>query len=209
MRPADKLVLRAPAGPMRRLMMAVVAVTVGLTTACSAGHGATPPLRPSSAHHVGSPAPYSKIDLEFVDRSYVYMHDALMLAQLAHRRSANPQVVRLAAALSTVQQGNLQELSGWLLRWGKQPPALPFSSPGGNWPGLATASQISRAASLSSVAFDQEFLKLTIADQRGELAAGTIEQEGGTFGPARQLASQIVSSSTLGIVTMTQLLRQR
>jgi uncharacterized protein (DUF305 family) len=185
----------------------MTAVIVGLIAGCSTGHGAASPPRPAHAPPMARPAPYSKIDLRFVDRAYVYTDDALMLARLAATRPADPRIAQLAAGLRTVQQGNVQELSGWLLRWGKKPPTMPVSSAGGSWPGLATASQIKRMGRLSSAAFDRKFLKVIIADQRGELSAATIEQEGGTFGPGRQLASQIVSTSTLAIVRMTQLLK--
>ncbi len=193
---------------MRRFMVALTAVAVGLMTACASGQGATPRPRPASTYAMASPAPYAKIDLQFVGRVYVYVDEALMLARLAATRSANPHIAQLAAELSTVQQGNVQQLSGWLRQWGKKPPGMPLSPADGSWPGLATASQIARVARLSRVTFDHKFLKLLIADQRGELAVGTTEQEGGKFGPARQLASQIVSGSTLAIVRMMHLLRQ-
>ena len=193
------------------LMAAVVVAGVCVMAGCGAsGQDATaPPPRPTGSYHMGSPAAYTAADLNFVDRAYVYVDDALIIARQAPSRSADPQIRQLAAGLSTVQQGNLQQLSGWLWQWGKKPPALPASDLGGSWPGLPADIQIKRLSQLKAAAFDRAFLRLIIADQQGALAAATPEQERGRFGPARQLAAQLAASSTLAIVHMRQLLRQQ
>jgi uncharacterized protein (DUF305 family) len=191
--------------------MATVVAALGITSGCgNSGHGATAaPPRPAVTYHMASPVAYTAADLTFVDRASVYLDDALMLARQAGTRSADPEIRQLAAGLRTVQQDNVQQLSGWLRQWGKRPSGLAVPDASGSWPGLPTDVQMKRLAQLKPASFDRAFLKLIIADQRGVLAASTLEQEGGAFGPARQLAAQIVASSALAIVRMKQLLKQR
>jgi uncharacterized protein (DUF305 family) len=193
---------------IKGLMTAVVVAGTCLMPGCAhPGHGAAMP-RPRSvgSFQMASPAAYSTADLSFVDRTYVYVDDALIIARQASSGSVDPQLRELAAGLITVQQGNLQQLSGWLRQWGKKPPARPASDAGGRWPGLPADIQIKGLARLKAAAFDRAFLTLIIADQQGALAATTAERERGAFGPARQLAAQMAASSTLAIVHMRQML---
>lgn len=191
------------------MTVTLVAVAAVLTGCGGPGHGAALPPGPASSHHMAAPAAYRAADVTFADRTYVYLDDELVLAGLAATRSGDPQVRQLAGGLRTVQQSNVQQLSGWLQQWGKGLPGIPASDTGGSWPGLPTHAEISQLAQLSPASFDRAFLKLLIADQRGALAAAVQEQEGGAFGPARQFAAQIVSGGSLAIMRLTQLLIQR
>ena len=153
-----------------------------------------------------SPAAYKVVDLQFADRLYEYVSAATATAALAKGRTSAPQLLQLATGMGVETQGIKQELLGWFSQWGKKPPTGAAALIG--WPGLRWQAQVRQLAHLRGTAFAQEFLNMVIANQHGALDAATIEQEGGVFGPARQLASQIVSSSTLAIVHSRQLLRE-
>lgn len=195
---------------LRPGVLVIAAVAVAAVSGCgNPGHRAAPvPARSGSAYHMASPPAYTATDLQFVNRALVYMNNALTLAGEPGVRS-DPQVAQLAAGLRTSQEGNLQQLSGWLRRWGRKPPKAPASPTQGTWPDLASSTQIHQLAQLSPTAFRSQFLKLVVADQQGVLAAATLEQESGAFGPARQLAAQLVASSTLTIASMRQMLGRK
>jgi uncharacterized protein (DUF305 family) len=157
---------------------------------------------------MASPPAYTATDLQFVNRALVYTSDALTLTGEPGLRS-DPKVAQVAAGLRTSQQGIMQQLSGWLRQWGRKPPKIPASPTRGTWPGLASSAQIEQLRQLPPTAVASKFLNLIIADQQGVLAAATLEQERGEFGPARQLAAQLVASTTLTIVNLKQMLEHR
>jgi uncharacterized protein (DUF305 family) len=154
---------------------------------------------------MASPPLYKLADVQFADRMYLYVSGALSISAQARGRASDPRVLQLASGMSSEMSGSKQELLGWFSAWGKSPPGpLPRSDRG--WPGLPSQAALRQLRTLRGSTFDRMFLKLVIADQQGILGAATLEQEGGVFGSARQLASQLVSSSTLTIVHMKQLL---
>jgi uncharacterized protein (DUF305 family) len=157
---------------------------------------------------MASPPAYTATDLRFVNRALVYMNSALTLTGAPGIRS-DPQIAQLAAGLRTSQQGSMQQLSGWLRQWGRRPPEIPTSPAPGSWPGLASRTQIKQLGRLPPTDLTSKFLNLIVADQQGVLAAATMEQEAGAFGPARQLAAQLVASTTLTIVNIRQMLKQQ
>jgi uncharacterized protein (DUF305 family) len=187
--------------------LAISVVVPFLLAGCSgSGHpAAAESPRPSFTYHMASPPAYKLADVQFADRVYLYVSGALSISAQARGRALDPRVLQLASGMSSELSGSKQELLGWFSAWGKRLPGGVSPSARG-WPGLPSQAAVRQLEALRGSAFDRMFLKLVIADQQGMLAAATLEQEGGVFGSARQLASQLVSSSTLTIVHMKQLL---
>jgi uncharacterized protein (DUF305 family) len=155
---------------------------------------------------MASPPAHNAADLQFAGQMYVFASDAVLIASQARGRSADPQIALFAQGLRTVQVSTAEEVSSWFRMWGKPVPRnsdAAIRSTGG----VPSSAQLRELAAARGPAFDRAFLKLIIADQQGALAAATLEQEGGAFGPARQLAAQMVSSSTLAIVRLDQMLK--
>lgn len=180
---------------------------MGILSACAvSGHPATTaPTRPAPAYHMASPVAYTMADVQFADRMAAYLNGALAISGQARARSSNPQVLELALGTGAELRGQLQQLLGWYAQWGKKPPGSAAAVHG--WAGVPSQAQIRQLAALRGPAFDHAFLELITADQQGVLGVATLEQEGGTFAPARQLAAQLVSGSTLAIVRLKQMLK--
>lgn len=159
-------------------------------------------------YHMARPAASTAVDVQFIARMYQYCKDALALALAAQAkgRAASNRIAEFAAGMREVQTGNFQELSEWraLLENSSSRNLKPSYQ---GWPGMPASGQISRLSALTGKPFDRAFLELMIADQQDALHVATLEHGGGRYGPALQFADQIVSSSTLLIVRMRQMLR--
>lgn len=187
--------------PGRAIRVAVVAAS--LAGCGGTMHPAGPPGPSSAARRVTSPA-HKAADVTFADRLTAYSRGALALAGEARGRASDPSMLELAAGLRTVQQGDAQEVADWFRAWGLRPPG---AATAGGPAGVPSAAQLSHLSVLTGPAFDRAFVKLVIADQQGALHAATAEQQTGSYAPARQLATQIVSASALAIVRLKHLLK--
>jgi uncharacterized protein (DUF305 family) len=214
---------RAPGASFRIGRRALIGLSAVLITACSgAGHTGRQPAAGAAGHpasgqasqrpaavRMASPAAFRPLDLEFADRLYGYGSAAVQLAAQGSTHHAAQAVRQLAAGMQQVQEGYLRELAGWLRQWGQPLPAPTGPGPAGGRALAPSAAQVRQLSRLAGARYDRLFLRLLTADLRGSLQAALAEQQGGGFGPGRQLAAEVVSGSTAVIVTMRSMLARQ
>jgi len=171
----------------------------------SSGPSASGASRANSVH-MASPAAYKVADVQYADRMNAYVNGALTLSAQAQGRTTDPVILEFAKGMAVELGGSHQQLTDWFAQWGSKSSAGSAAALRG-WAGIPTSASERGLAAESGITFERAYLRLIIADQQGMLSASTLEQEGGAFGPARQLADQIVSSSTLAIVRVNQMLK--
>jgi uncharacterized protein (DUF305 family) len=190
---------------MKRILAVLGVIVLSLTGCASSGHGhaaSSRPSHPASFYRMASPPAYKALDLQFTGRLYLLRSEALQMARQAIKIGYSPAVRQFASGLLSVQQGEMTKLTGWLTQWRVPLPQASKLAEEGSWKLSPSQAEVSDLRALTGAAFDRRFLELVITEQQGALALATVEQEGGGFGPARQLASEIVASSTATIVAM-------
>jgi uncharacterized protein (DUF305 family) len=193
---------------MRRtaIMVALLVMLAG----CSAGGGThpRPATRPASAYHMLSPVAYQPLDLEFASELYVYSGLALQLVRQARADSLGPVIRQFDHGMAEVQAGYAQELSGWLRQWNQPLPDVDAPPRVFASELSLTSGDVSELGTFSGPEYAVKFLDALISDEQGALRIATAEQEGGGYGPGRQLATEVVAGSTATIVTIRSMLHQ-
>jgi uncharacterized protein (DUF305 family) len=194
---------------MRKSLCVLGVAVLSLTGCAGAGRVASAkPSHPASFYRMASPAAYKALDLQFAERLYLLRGEALQMARQALSQGYSPAVRQFADGMQTVLQGEVATLTDWLTQWRKPLPKASRLDENGTWELQPSRTAVSHLRTLSGPSFDRQFLQLEITEQQGALTLATVEQEGGGFGPARQLASEIVASSTATIVSMRTMLQR-
>ena len=201
--------------------LAVLALGAGLAatlTACGtndtsaaaagghSGHSTAPATttRSPAAAPVGE---HDAADVTFVQGMIPHHEQAVQMAELAASRSADQKVKALAAQVKAAQGPEIATMRGWLTSWG-EPTAAPGTSghTGHGTGGMMSEADMTELAGLSGQAFDREFLTMMTEHHRGAIEMAEAEQTQGRYGPAQQLAADIVRTQSAEIAQMAALL---
>jgi uncharacterized protein (DUF305 family) len=157
------------------LVGAVVSVTA-LLAGCSQSashHEATPAASqqamPSMAMPSGSA---SADDIMFAQMMIPHHEQAVVIAELAKTRAADPRVTALAAQITAAQAPEIEQMAGWLREWGA--PRLTedeaMAAHGGHgMSGMLTPEVLDELRGLSGADFDRRFAAAMIEHHRGAI----------------------------------------
>jgi uncharacterized protein (DUF305 family) len=210
----------AARSPLRNVLLAVIAVALvllggGLAVALGIGRDEQPTADSVDA---GFSRDMSRHHLQGVE-----------MANLAHDRSDDPEVRRLAFDISSTQTNQVGRMHGWLSLWGLPPSggdvmawmgqdaghsghqmAGMDSMDGGTlMPGMATEDELAELRSLSGTAFDVDFLRLMIRHHQGGLAMAQYAMTHADVPAVRTLARSIAETQTAETTTMARMLSAR
>lgn len=201
---------------MRRIILLTAATAAALTlTACGsnssehgAGHNAAATTAAPATDHVAA-------DVTFAQGMIPHHRGAIEMADLAPTRAKSPQVRELATKIKAAQDPEITTMTGWLRQWGEPEAAVGMSehsghtmnmgSSGGEMAGMS-AEDMTMLASLNGPEFDRMFLTMMISHHQGAINMATAEQNDGRYGPAKELAGQIITSQRAEITQMQGLL---
>ncbi len=218
---------------MTRLPASVLAVTTALLLGgCGGGTSTTgsgspsAPAAGSSAPQAGSSsapaAAHSAQDVTFSREMIPHHVSAIAMAKLAEQRAGSPEVKTLAQRIEQAQDPEIKTMSGWLRSWNEPVPdiaALMSSGDGGH--GAPTSSgghgggsamggmdpaDMQKLMNARGVEFDRMFLQMMTEHHQDAVEMGRTEQAQGQFGPAKQLAGEIVRTQSAEIDQMRGLL---
>ncbi|MGW0932317.1 DUF305 domain-containing protein [Streptomyces sp. NPDC002644] len=184
----------------------VLAACGGGTGQGSAGHdGHSPAPAPTSAPaSAGAP---NAADRAFATGMIPHHRQAVEMADLAPGRAESAEVKELAAQIKKAQGPEITTLTGWLEAWGEEVPgedATHHSAHGSG--GMMSAEDMEELRAASGAAFDEAFLRMMIEHHEGAVAMAEEELAGGSHGPARRMAEDIVASQSAEIDRMRELL---
>jgi uncharacterized protein (DUF305 family) len=154
------------------------------------------------------PAPYKQLDLKFATELYLYTGLALQLVRQPKTETLAPAIKQFDQGLLMVQTGNSQELAGWLSQWKRPLPNLSVPLKASAHDLSLSPNEVRQLNAMSGQSYTIGFLKLLISDEQGALQVASAEQEGGAYGPGRQLATEVIEGSTAAIVTLRSMLHQ-
>ncbi|MFJ5533486.1 DUF305 domain-containing protein [Streptomyces sp. NPDC093261] len=183
-------------------------------SASSSSSGSSGPSASTSAAQGG----HNAQDMTFAQEMIPHHRQAVAMAGLASSRAKSQQVKDLAAKIEKAQDPEIATMSGWLRAWGEKVPSGAPSAGGGmagmehsgsSMPGMMSDDDMDKLAKLSGDVFDRAFLKMMIGHHQGALVMAKAEQAKGAYGPAKAMATSIVTSQSADITEMIQMLSRR
>jgi uncharacterized protein (DUF305 family) len=188
----------------RMKVATLVAVAAAALTACS------------SSDDSSASADFNKADVSFAQDMIPHHRQATEMAALAKTRTDTAAVLELAADIEAAQGPEIDTMTGWLNKWGKDVPAagddmggMDHSNMGGDsssMPGMMSDDQLAELAASSGAGFDQMFLTMMLAHHEGAVQMAKAEQSDGKNADAKALAGTIRKDQTAEIATMRDLL---
>ncbi|NIH77949.1 DUF305 domain-containing protein [Amycolatopsis viridis] len=174
---------------MRKILGGLL-LTAALLTACT-GQSAEPAQQPD----------HNQADVEFVSMMIPHHEGAVEMAKLAPGRAADPRVLDLAGRVQRAQDPEIQQMRGWLTRWGA--PAAPT---GHSMPGDTGGDGTAMLEHATGTAFDQEFLRMMTEHHEGAVEMARTELAQGVNGEAKALAQRITETQQAEITEMRAVL---
>lgn len=164
---------------MRRLLLPPLILGALALNACGS------PASNANATPKTTPA-----DAAFVRHMLPHHQRALRVGALAATKGSDPRVRAFGQRIMTEQTPEEQRLAGWVttLHVSRQPGDAMMAD------GYITDAELGRLQAESGPTFDRDFLLLSARSESGAAAMAQVELAGGTYPPARTLASSIAGA---------------
>lgn len=196
----------------------------GMTSSTSTLAGSSP--TPPGTTATGTPATgkHNDADVMFATMMIPHHRQAVQMADLALTRASSPKVKALAAQIKAAQAPEIDQMGGWLAGWGAPVPGgsgMPSMAPSGSMSsgtmgdmkgmsgdGMMSDHDMQALGAASGKAFDIAFLTGMTAHHKGAVAMAATELSQGSNGEAKKLGQAIITSQTLEITQMAELITQ-
>jgi uncharacterized protein (DUF305 family) len=164
---------------------------------------------PAMAHGTAVPIPegaeYNGPDVAFAQEMIVHHAQAIEMADLALARAVDPRVKDLATHIKMAQGPEIDQLRGWLQRWG-QPAPDPARPQTMEMPSMITGDDMRRLHDATGPAFDRLFLEQMIRHHEGAVTMAGMQEIEGRYPPAIAMARMIVETQSAEIGEMRSIL---
>lgn len=191
---------------MKRLVVVAIMPAVFVLAACSSNHnvGDSPhdsmgSAMTSSGHDMMHNDDFDGADVMFAQMMIPHHQQAVDMTTLAETRASDPQIVALAAQISSEQQPEIDKMSTWLQAWGSsvldQDQAMGM---GHGMQGILSDTQLAELKAATGSEFDRLFATYMIAHHEGaiEMAKQVVES---TNSDVAALAKSIIAGQTAEI----------
>ncbi|WP_425315485.1 DUF305 domain-containing protein [Streptomyces viridochromogenes] len=204
----------------RRAALAATAVTAALVLAACGGDdrpdtASSADKTPSTHKSQSQSQSHNAQDVSFAQGMIPHHQQALEMAELAADRASSAQVKDLAARIEKAQDPEIRTMSGWLKTWGEDvPSAAPGMDHSGHsggsdasgMPGMMGEDDMAELSKASGKTFDTLFLTLMVEHHEGAVEMAEGEKAKGEYGPATELADDVITAQTAEIKEMNKLL---
>ncbi|TCC30658.1 DUF305 domain-containing protein [Kribbella sindirgiensis] len=155
-------------------------------------------------------ADHNEADVAFASHMILHHQQALQMSGMAKWQATSAQVKQLAAAITTAQEAEMKQMSGWLTGWGEPVPAASHSGHAmeDEIPGMMTEDEMHELGKTKGSMFDRVWIQMMIKHHLGALTMAKAEQTGGRSPAATTLANRITTAQTAEIATLNRLLAQ-
>jgi uncharacterized protein (DUF305 family) len=151
-------------------------------------------------------ATHNQADIDFATQMVLHHQQAVDMADLAASHGSTPRITDLAGRIKRAQEPEIQQMNGWLARWGATSASPSTGMDHGSGPGMMTDDEMRRLEQASGVEFDQMFLDMMIRHHQGAIEQATTELEQGASPEAKALAQRIIDTQRAEIAEMQELL---
>ncbi|KIF02290.1 hypothetical protein PL81_30820 [Streptomyces sp. RSD-27] len=163
---------------------------------------------------------HNQADVTFAQRMIPHHRQAIVMAQMARSHDSSPEVKALAERIQKAQAPEIRTMAGWLEAWGEPVPRGMGSmedmagmghadDDATSMPGMMHRAQVKDLNRASNWAFDTMFLTMMIEHHEGAIDMANSELRHGSYGPTKDLATDIVRSQTAEIAQMRAMLNAR
>jgi len=153
------------------------------------------------------------VSLGFVRDMSTHHAQAVRMSEIAHRRSADPELNYLAFDILSTQQGQIGIMTGWLDLWeqGQRGSAEPMAWMGhdGPMPGMATAAEIEQLDALPVAQMEEQWLRLMIRHHRGAVPMADAAADRAASPQTAAFAASMSAGQQSEIDLMQRLLAER
>ncbi|TQL68090.1 uncharacterized protein (DUF305 family) [Nocardioides albertanoniae] len=189
-------------------------------SACGGGEEAEKPQKLSATEH-------NAADVAFATDMIPHHAQAMSMVDLTRGRDLDPEVQKLADAISAAQSPEIETMSRWLQEWGEDVPSTMRDHVNGgheghsddegsmsdsmgdmdhDMPGMMSADDMDALEDASDAEFGDMWLEMMVEHHEGAIEMAETEQNEGRFKPAVELAGSIIESQSSEIDTMEKLL---
>jgi uncharacterized protein (DUF305 family) len=205
---------------MKRLSFApaVIAALVAVAvTGCGSDDGGSPAATTSQStsmpgmDHGSTTSPaadHNAADVTFATAMIPHHAQAVVMADLALKKSTHARLRQLATAIKGAQSPEIRLMSGWLTGWGEPVPTATMHHGGMPADGMMSDQELAALGKANGQAFDRMWLQGMIAHHQGAVTMAKTEQTAGRYAPAVALAKQIQTAQNREVTTMQGLLSE-
>ncbi len=153
------------------------------------------------------------VSLGFLRDMSTHHAQAVRMSEIAHRRSADPDLNYLAFDILSTQQGQIGIMTGWLDLWeqsqsGSGEP-MAWMGHAGPMPGMATDGEIERLDTLPVAQTEEQWLRLMIRHHRGAVPMADAAAQQADSPQTAALAEKLSAGQQSEIDLMQRLLAER
>lgn len=197
------------------LLPAAALVAALLLTACGSDNGHDDDAHGGDTTGTENAAPtaeHNAADVTFARDMIPHHQQAVEMSQLAADRAESADVLELAEEIEGAQAPEITLMTGWLQEWDEDVPGTDDDGHDGHgdgpdeMPGMLSDAQMAELAETSGAAFDTRFLELMIEHHEGAITMSRTQLDEGSYGPAKELAEEIIAAQQAEIDRMNALL---
>jgi uncharacterized protein (DUF305 family) len=199
----------------RRTALAAAAAATLVLAACggndSTGTADTSPGTTATSASVPA-GEHNEADVTFAQGMIPHHRQAIAMADMAETRASSNDVKALASQIKKAQDPEIKTMSAWLRAWGETVPQGMDGMDGmdhgdaSSMPGMMNNQQMDDMRGASGKAFDTMFLTMMIEHHEGAVEMAETEKKQGAYGPAKELADDIITAQTAEITQMRKML---
>ncbi|MHA4776594.1 DUF305 domain-containing protein [Streptomyces sp. MSC1_001] len=200
----------------RRAALAATAITAGLVLAACGSDNTTNTAGTASATTTAPASSdadrHNQADVAFAQGMIPHHRQAILMSDMVAANGASADVKALAEEIKKAQAPEIETMSGWLKEWGEKVPTgvgmdgMGHGDDDSGMPGMMDDQDLNRLGNARGNAFDTMFLTMMIEHHEGAIAMAKTEKQQGAYGPAKDLADDIITSQTAEITQMRQML---
>lgn len=198
---------------LKRLAVVTAALTA-LTGIAACGTSGDHEHATTSGSSQGTTAS-NQADVTFATGMIPHHQQALEMVDLTNGRTLDPAVRTLADRIKAAQAPEIETMTGWLEDWGKPVPSATGHDShdmGGaqmgsdQMPGMMSAADMTALEKAPDSDFQAMWLRMMVRHHEGAITMAKAEIADGRYGPAKDLAQQIIDGQQAEIDQMKQLL---
>jgi len=203
-----------------RTMLAQSAAGVLLLVALAGCSDDGDPAPKPAVHTAANGDVFNDADAAFASDLVQHHALSLTLVDVTRERDVSPGLTAIADEILAAQGPEIQSLTTWLTDWDQPAPETirdhanahaeergeVIEVPGGDLPGMPDHAELEALEELEGPAFEQRWLELMIAHHEGAIEIAEDQTDSGSFSPALELASDVVTTQQDQVERMKSLL---
>lgn len=153
---------------------------------------------------------HNDADVTFAKDMIQHHRQAVDMAELADDRASSKEIKDLATKIKGAQDPEIKTMSGWLTSWGEEVPKDMGDMEGhdmsSGMPGMMSNEDMEKLEKASGAEFDKMFAEMMIKHHEGAIEMAKTEKSKGKYGPATELADEVIKAQTAEIDQMNKIL---